>query len=260
MKKPLLNKRVILSGNKGNLGPIWQKFLESGGARVFGYDWDKSKPIGIDNIDVRDLNKLNYFRKWYYNELDGELMSPKQDRSNNLPSCNPPDIIINNAAIDNPPFKNQDVKFFNDYVNIVDTNLIGAINLTSLFIDDMKRAGGGLIINIGSILGNVAADIRSYDDGFEKPVGYNVSKAALIQFTRSLAAQYGQYGIRSVCLAFSAVDSGKFENPFKSKFLKCLPLGRLISRESLEAALRFAVECPELTGQQVLIDSGYTAW
>jgi NAD(P)-dependent dehydrogenase (short-subunit alcohol dehydrogenase family) len=240
MNKPYDGMRVILSGSKGNLGPIWKSILVDLGAEVTGFDWDYSKPTSLTNCDVRSNNSLMRFKEQYKSAA--------------------PDMIINNAAIDVPPHR-KNVDFFTDAHNTVTTNLIGAINLTQLFVSDMiTRGKGGLIINIGSIQGNVAADIRNYDNDFEKPVGYNVSKAGLIQFTRSLAVQYGKHNIRSVCLAFSAVDSGKFDEPFKSKFLSCLPLGKLISRQSLEASLRFAIDCPELTGQQVLIDSGYTAW
>ena len=253
-----INKRVVLSGNKGNLGPIWQKILEDGRAQVFGFDLNKEHPWGINNVDVRSLKLLADFKNEYYKQIK------KQDPL--IHEFGPPDIIINNAAIDNPPTifnpmkPETEIGFFSNALEIVDTNLIGAINLTSMFIDDMCRAGRGLIINIGSIQGNIAADTRNYEPGFSKPVGYNVSKAGLIQFTRSLAVQYGKYGIRSVCLAFSAVETGKFKEPFKSKFLNCLPLKKLISKASLEAALKFAVDCPELTGQQILVDSGYTAW
>lgn len=243
MNKSLKGMIAILSGNKGNLGPIWESILTDLGAEVIGFDWDFSQPVSLHNCDVTSQEALLKFKKLYINAW---VISPH--------------IIINNAAIDVPPHR-ENVNFFTDVFNTINTNLIGAINLTQLFVPDMVKWGeGGLIINIGSIQGNVAADIRNYDNDFEKPVGYNVSKAGLIQFTRSLAVQYGKHNIRSVCLAFSAVDSGKFAEPFKSKFLNCLPLGKLISRQSLEASLRFAIDCPELTGQQVLIDSGYTAW
>jgi len=236
----LKGKTVLISGIQGNLGPIWKSTLLKAGAAVYGFD------IGIEQstlserkIDITQEQELiDYFRWWQQNNI-----------------C--PDIIINNAAIDNPP--GEGVNFWSSLAEIINTNLIGAGHLVALFIDEMKKKGG-TIINIGSIQGNVAADWRNYEGAFEKPVGYNLSKAAYIQFTRSLAVQYGKFNIRSVCLAFSAVDTGKFEEPFKSKFLKCLPLGRFISLDSLRMSLLYACCCPELTGQQVLIDSGYTAW
>lgn len=254
MDKPYSGTRVILSGNKGNLGPIWESILADLGADVIGFDWDYSKPVSLHNCDVTSPEALLKFKKEYISHFGIRY------KSHPLANVPPPHIIINNAAIDVPPHR-KNVNFFTDALKTVNANLIGAINLSQLFVPGMVKWGkGGLIINIGSIQGNVAADIRNYDNDFEKPVGYNVSKAGLIQFTRSLAVQYGKHNIRSVCLALSAVDSGKFTEPFKSKFLNCLPLGKLISRESLEAALKFAIDCPELTGQQILIDSGYTAW
>lgn len=235
-------KRVVLSGNKGNLAPIWEKTLVDDGAIVYGFDFVADEPVSVYNADVSNYSSIARWKSIYDAVADG-----------------PPDIIINNAAIDVPPHRTG-INFFSDYVNTIMTNLIGAINLVSLFIDDMKKNRNGLIINIGSIQGNVAADIRNYPPGFEKPVGYNVSKAGLIQFTRSLAVQYGAFNIRSVCLSFAAIDSGKFDEAFQKKFLHCLPLSRFISPKSLAAALRFTIACPELTGTQVLIDSGYTAW
>jgi len=227
----LKDKIVVLSGCNGSLGPIWKRTMLSAGAYVYGFD--------LPVTDVRDEESLLEYKKYF--------------SSNNLV----PDIIINNAAVDHPP--QGDVTFWTDTENIIKTNLIGAVNLTFLFLPWMIERGSGLIINIGSIQGNVAADWRNYE-GFEKPVGYNLSKAGLIQFTRSLAVQYGKYGIRSVCISFAAVDNGKFKEPFKSNFLKCLPLGRFISVQSLEQTLLYACTCPELTGQQILVDSGYTAW
>ena len=228
----LSGKYALISGCGGNLGPIWRKTLIASGATVFGFD--KPETDITNPVDLITVRKF-----WTYNKIV-------------------PDIIVNNAAIDNPP--GEGVNFWTGLTDIINTNLIGAANLTGLFIDEMKTRGSGVIINIGSIQGNVAADWRNYDGDFEKPVGYNLTKAAYIQFTRSLAVQYGRYGIRSVCLSFAAVDGGKFKEPFKSKFLKCLPLGRFVSIESIQMSLLYAACCPELTGQQVLVDSGYTAW
>jgi NAD(P)-dependent dehydrogenase (short-subunit alcohol dehydrogenase family) len=118
----------------------------------------------------------------------------------------------------------------------------------------------GLVVNVGSIQGFIGADWRNYPEGFEKPVAYNTSKAGLIQLSRSIAVQYGRYGIRAVTIAFGPFDNGKFDPEFKDKFLRNVPLERIVSRESLAATLRYVIQCPELTGQTILVDAGYTAW
>jgi len=105
----------------------------------------------------------------------------------------------------------------------------------------------------------MGADWRNYAEGFDKAVGYNVSKAALVQLSRSICTQYGRHGIRSVTISFGPFDSGLPED-FKSKFLKNVPLGRTISEKSFRKTLRYAIECPELSGQQILVDGGLLAW
>lgn len=229
----LIDKVAIVSGHKGKLGTVWKEILESLGVRVYGFD-----------LPEYDLRFEEDIQRFYYSFKSSDCM---------------PDIIINNAAIDNPP--GTDTKFWSNLGNIIQVNLIGACKLTKAFLPDMIKKERGVIINIGSILGNVAPDHRNYEGNFEKPSAYSMSKGALLNFTQLLATQWGKHNIRSVCISFAACDVGaKFQEPFKSKFLNCLPLGRFISKESLQLTLLYAILCPELTGQQVLVDSGYCAW
>ena len=223
---------AILSGSKGNLGPVWADTL-----RGMGYQ--------ICTLD--------------YPEQD---VTVEADRHAVVRECleiyGPPSILINNAGVDNPP--GSGASFFGNMERIIAVNLIGSAGMAAAVIPSMIACRRGLIVNVGSIQGFVAADYRNYDGDFEKPVGYNVSKAGLIQLSRSLAVQYGRYGIRAVTIAFGPFDNGKFNPAFKEKFLRNVPLGRIVSRESLAATLRYAIECPELTGQTILVDAGYTAW
>jgi NAD(P)-dependent dehydrogenase (short-subunit alcohol dehydrogenase family) len=168
-----------------------------------------------------------------------------------------PTIVVNSAAIDNPP--GSDATFWGNLKTILDVNIRGCANVAEAFIPTMRAKGGGVIVNIGSIMGNIGADWRNYPEGFEKPVAYNLSKAALVQMSRSITTQYGRYNVRGVTISFGPFDSGLTEE-FKEKFLKNVPLGRPISEESIRASLLYAVCCPELAGQQVLVDGGYTAW
>jgi NAD(P)-dependent dehydrogenase (short-subunit alcohol dehydrogenase family) len=169
----------------------------------------------------------------------------------------PPSVLVLNAAIDNPP--GSKATFHGNLAKIIEVNLIGACNTVEAFLPDMIDAGG-VIVGITSIQAFIGADWRNYEGDFEKPVGYNLSKAALIQYARSLTVQYGRYGIRACCIGFGPYDGGKLDPVFLNKFLKNVPMGRPVSRQSVKAALRFAVECPEFAGQTLLCDGGYTAW
>jgi 3-oxoacyl-[acyl-carrier protein] reductase len=168
-----------------------------------------------------------------------------------------PEVIVLNAAIDNPP--GSAAFFFNSFEEITAVNQGGAINVLRVFMPELKKLHRGVIIPITSIQGYIGADWRNYEGTFEKPVGYNMSKAALMQLARSLTVQFGRYGIRACCIGFGPYDGGKIPKAFLDKFLKNVPMGRTVSRQSLKAALRFAVECPEFAGQSVLVDGGYVA-
>jgi NAD(P)-dependent dehydrogenase (short-subunit alcohol dehydrogenase family) len=225
-------RSAVVTGGNGRVGPIWIDELKKMGYRVFNFDlptWD------ITKLDDISMFKANIMHNGYA-----------------------PSILINNAAIDNPP--GSEASFFGNMDKILEVNLIGLVNMTKAFIPVMAKRGGGVIVNIGSIMGNIGADWRNYEEGFEKPVAYNLSKAALIQLSRSITVQYGRYNIRCVTIAFGPLDTPDLPEDFKSKFLKQVPLGRPISEKSWRAALRFAIECPDFAGQQVLIDGGYTAW
>jgi NAD(P)-dependent dehydrogenase (short-subunit alcohol dehydrogenase family) len=227
-----MSKIAVVTGTSGNLGPIWVETLNKLGYTVFGIDLPK--------YDISSLKSVAIAARECVQNIGS------------------PEIVVNNAALDNPP--GSDASFFGNFERIMAVNLTGAINVTRCFLPDMILNQKGLIVNIGSIQGNIGADYRNYPEDFEKPVAYNCSKAALIQLSRSIAVQYGRFNIRSVTLSFSAYDGGKLKPDFLGKFLKNVPLRRTISRESLEASLIYAINCPELTGQQILCDAGYCAW
>ncbi len=222
--------RVLLVGSRGNLGPVWKEFLASQGAEVLTIDPPK--------YDVKDFRTLD---QWIFEH---------QPESNNI------DVVLYNAAIDNPPGSKAS---FWDVTEILDVNLLGAVRVTNKFLPYMKKRGGGTFIYVGSIMGYTGADWRNYAEGWEKPLGYNLSKAALIQLARSITTQYGRDNIRGCVIAFGPYDNGKFDPEFKAKFLRNVPLGRTISRQTLEASLRFAIEAPEFASN-VLCDAGLTCW
>lgn len=233
MTEGLRNKyrTAVVTGGSGNLGPIWKSTLESWGINVFIID----QPF----YDVRDQASLLLAKHNCYQEFGV------------------PDIILNNAAIDPKP-KGQS-GMHDSFQEIIETNLIGVDNVIKTFVDDMKTHGGGVIINIGSMLGFVAADYRNYEEGFMKPYGYGTSKAGLLGLTRNVGVYYGQWGIRCVLLAFGPVESEHWSLEFRSKLVKTMPLNRFIWKEDCIAGLRFCLESPNLNAREVLIDGGYSA-
>lgn len=227
-----MSKTAVVTGASGNLGPIWVNTLRMLGYRVFGID--------LPEYDVSDMKSVAIAAR------------------NCVQQLGTPEVIVNNAAIDNPP--GSGASFFGNFSEIIAVNLTGAVNVTQCFLPNMIINQKGLIVNIGSIQGYGGADWHNYDDFFEKPCGYNLSKWGLRGFTKSLSTEYSRYGIRAVTISFGCVDTPKIKQDFKEKYLQRVPLGRMISRESLESSLIYAVTCPDLTGVDWRIDGGLGAW
>ena len=212
---------LVTGGKHGLLGPIWVETLKEAGAEVDIYD--------LPENDVR----LTTFLKKY-------------------------DILVNNAAIDNPP--GSAASFFGNFNEIMDVNINGAANMCMNVIPKMIRAGGGVVVNIGSIMGYGGADHTNYEGNFEKPCAYNISKWALRGLAKSITTQYGRYNIRSVTISFGPYDAGKLDAEFLKRFNRRVPLNRTISKESLKMSLLYACCCPELAGVDWRIDAGLGAW
>ncbi len=227
-----MGKVAVVTGYEGQLGPVWTETLkELGFENIVG--------VGLPECDITDAVAVT----------EGAFKT--------IAVFGAPDVIVLNAAIDNPP--GSGATFHGNFQRIMEVNMGGAVNVVRAFLPAMIHIGGGVIIGISSIQAHIGADWRNYEGDFEKPVGYNCSKAALEQYARSLTVQYGRYNIRACCLAFGPYDGGKLNKTFLGKFLLNVPMFRPVSKESLKAALRFAIECPEFAGQTALIDGGYVA-
>jgi Dehydrogenases with different specificities (related to short-chain alcohol dehydrogenases) len=101
------------------------------------------------------------------------------------------DILVNNVGVIGPSGNAVDV-------DVADWNRTFAINVTSALlmsraaIPEMRRSGGGAIVNVASVAGLV---------GGHPSVTYPATKGAIIQMTRAMAAQHGTEGIRVNCVA-----------------------------------------------------------
>ncbi|MEO5368207.1 MAG: SDR family oxidoreductase [Magnetococcus sp. WYHC-3] len=226
------HKVAVVTGPSGQLGPVWTETLKGMGYTVFGMD-----------LPLVDVGKKE------------QVIAASADC---FKRAGIPEVLVLNAAIDNPP--GSVATFHGKAAEILQVNLLGALYTVEAFLPSMIERMRGTIIAIGSIQGFIGADYRNYEGGFEKPVGYNLSKAALMQYVRSLTVQYGRFGIRACCIAFGPYDGGKIPKEFLDKFLKNVPMGRCVTKDDLKATLRFAIECQGFAGQTVLVDNGYVAW
>ena len=165
------------------------------------------------------------------------------------------DILVNNAGIFTgaPLHEMKD----NEWDTTIDINLTSVFKLTRKILPHMIRQKSGSIVHISSILGLIAVP---------NTAAYNVSKGALIQFSRSLAVEYGSSGIRSnaICPGLIATEmTGELMNDedLMREWSKNYPIGRFGQPEDVASACLFLAsdESSFITGAVLPVDGGYTA-
>ena len=143
-----------------------------------------------------------------------------------------------------------------DIRRMVDTNLVGAIEMTRAVVQAMLRYGGpGRIINISSIIGS---------HGYNGLGPYSATKAGLDGFTRSLARELGRRSItvNAIAPGYMETDmSASLQPERRQQIIRRTPLGRLGKVQDVVPMLKFllSTDAAFLTGQVITIDGGINA-
>jgi NAD(P)-dependent dehydrogenase (short-subunit alcohol dehydrogenase family) len=169
------------------------------------------------------------------------------------------DVLVNNAATD---FTSDLLETDADDVRrVFETNFFGAFWMFTRVARELKRRGGGSIINVSSRLASI---------GVPTMVVYSASKGALLALTRGAAIELAPYGIRVNAVAPGLTATplydawvGEQEDPeaFAAQLNKTIPQGRVGTPEEVAAAVAYlaADESGHVTGASIPIDGGYTA-
>lgn len=234
----LKDKTAIITGGFGHLGSaITETLLEQGAKVIITCTKEEfKKHSGLKNISTAVIN-----------------FSDKDSIINFFNSIKSADILINCAY--------SWVR--DDFDSEVDSNLSAIFLCSKLFFEKCK--GKGVIINIGSMYGVVSPDFRIYErENLATTPGYAAVKGGVIQLTRYLAGRWAKHGMR-----VNSISPGPFpkKNVVKNKkFIKSLQgktmLGRIGQPEDLKGvvALLASDASSYITGQNFIIDGGWTAW
>lgn len=181
------------------------------------------------------------------------------------------DILHNNAATKGPdlarffaPPEDFDPEIWRD---IMQVNVDGYFYMAREIGSRMARRGRGSIIQTASIYGVVGPDQRIYAGSsymgheINTPAVYSASKAAVVGLTKYFATYWGASGVRVNTLTPGGVRSGQ-NDVFDQKYSARVPLGRMGEPEDMANALVFlASEAARyVTGQNLIVDGGLTAW
>ena len=167
------------------------------------------------------------------------------------------DILVNNAgATWGAPAEDHPLDAWDKLVNL---NLTGVFVLTQhIGRNSMIPAKWGRVINIASIAGLMGQDTR-----IVRTIAYNTTKGGLVNFTRALAAEWGQFGItvNAICPGFFPSRMTKATLGTTGELIRdWTPTKRLGNDEDLKglAVLLASEASRHITGQAIAVDGGAT--
>jgi 2-deoxy-D-gluconate 3-dehydrogenase len=262
---------AVVTGGAGLLGAEFCKTLAEAGAAVAVVDLNASASQAVADV----LTKSGYKAL----AVPADITRPDSVNAlveKVLSAFGRLDILVNSAALD-PKFDPDAMKkgitpgAFEDYP-LDQWNAALGVNLTGMFLVTqacvkpmIEQGKKGSIINICSTYGLNGPDQRIYVKGGErvafKPVYYTVTKAGVLGFTKYLAAYYAGTEIRVNALTPGGVFNNH-EDYFVKNYSAKTILGRMARKDEMNGALLFLASDASsyMTGNNVVVDGGWTAW
>jgi NAD(P)-dependent dehydrogenase (short-subunit alcohol dehydrogenase family) len=245
---------VLITGASGSLGRATAERFGSEGARLALVDRDQQRveataqellargyPALALTADVRDADQL------------AAAFTQAEAHFGNL------HIVFNNAGIGGMDLHVADMPV-ERWDEMIEINLRGVFLGCKYAIPALIRAGGGVIVNMGSSTGR--------HDSLPGSAAYMASKAAVEALTKSVALQVGRHAIRvnAICpgIIETPLSLGQKEDAqaeaFFARFAARIPLGRVGQPTDIAAVVTFLAsdQARQITGAALLIDGGQT--
>ena len=263
----LANKVVVVTGGAGLLGQVFCQALVDVGAHVAIVDLDlASAETAAKKINKSDAQKVVAF--------GSDITSPEsvtQMVANVIKQFGRIDVLVNNAASKGSnldtffePFESYSLQTWREVMSV---NIDGLFLVAQAVGNQMKKQGGGSIIQTSSIYGVVAPDQRIYKGSeyngraINTPAVYSASKAAVNGLTSYLSTYWATSKIRVNSLTPGGIASGQ-NDEFNKRYSSRVPLGRMGEASELVGALIYLASDASsyVTGQNIIVDGGLSAW
>ena len=159
------------------------------------------------------------------------------------------DVLVNNAGISKIKVI-QDTTVA-DWNRVFDTNVKSAFLCSREVVNKMIADGGGSIINISSIWGEVGASCE---------VAYSASKGAVIAFTKALAKELAPSNVRVNCVSPGVIDTdmnAHLTGDEMEQLIEQIPAGRIGRPEDVAKACLYLAEAEYVTGEVLSVGGGF---
>lgn len=253
----LTGRVALVSGASGHLGGSLARALAEAGATIVvsSRNADRAKSVAVTlpaadgvthhGVELDQTDELSLHRGF-----DAALAAAGQI-----------DILINNGhSGDAHDLTNVDAEHFNKQLENATAYFLLARRLRDHVVE---RKACGSIVMLGSMYGVVG----SYPDAYEdvcpaSPVHYHALKGGIIHMTRHLAAYWARDNVRVNCLSPGPFPGEKAPAEMVERLCTKTPSGRMgLPHELKGSVLLLASDAGSyITGQNLLVDGGWTAW
>ena len=249
----LKKKNVMITGAGGQLGTCFALAFASEGAALWLTDASPERLAKVAG-QVPSENMLG--------TLVMDVTQPESVESAfaKIRARGSLDVLVNNAGVGVfTPFWERD---YQEFMHVMSVNVGGTFLCTREALRVMKDQGQGAIINIGSVYGVVSSDPRIYTDCARmNSEAYSASKAAVIHLTKYFAVHAAALGVRVNCVSPGGVFANQGED-FVGNYAQRTPLNRMANAKDICGAVIFLAssEADYISGQNIVVDGGFTAW
>lgn len=244
-------KVAIVTGHGSGIGQAIAARFAAEGAAVLGVDWNRAAGEQV----TREIAQAGGTIVFHEADVSQEsavqgMIAACLERFGRL------DILVNNAAVQYEVALHETTPL--QWQRMIDVNLGGVFLGCKYAIPAMIAQGGGVIINMSSVMGLVADP---------KLAVYCATKGGILAMTRAIAIAYGRQGIRATCICPGDVDTplnqvyfNSYPDPAAARATieEHYPLGRIATPDEIARVAVFLAsdDATFITGTHVLVDGG----
>lgn len=248
-------KTVIVTGGGGGIGAAVCSRFAAAGANVAVVNRTLEKAEGV----ASKLREAGYAAIGIAADVSKEEDVKRVVRET-VERFGTVNVMVNNAAVC-PQILLTEMSL-DQWNQVITNNLTSVFLFTREVIPHMLQAGGGAIVNVGSV--HAIATLGGY-------AAYSASKGGISAFTRAAALDYARHNIRVNAVLPGAVQTPMLESSVKSldtpreeimaQWNESQPIGRVGQPEEIAAAVMFAASPDNsfMTGASLVVDGGMTA-